>query len=827
MNGTMNPYVKLIIASLLAPLVAVLLRLAEKRTRFGKIGGAVKQLIIGIAFGGLAVLGTEWGIDINGAQVNCRDGAVLTAGLFFGGPAGIIAGLIGGIERWFAVLWGIGSYTRTACTISTIIAGIYAAALRKYLFDNEHPSILMSTAVGVVIEVFHLTMVYVTNMNDAAQATYILRHVSVIQIACNSLTVAATSVLITLLNREKLIDTGDDAHLNIKVQRRMLYAFIVAYCITAVFTVNLQKGASLKHTEQTLFSSLSSLNEDAKKNPDVLRDAHDSVGVSGFVVTFTPDASESLNFPEEWHELSREAVNFLKGQEDHRMFSMDEQGSTFFGMTSTGDGYRALAVISQEEAFELYYTGMIVTEFMEILICAILFGLIYRLIKKQVVEKLVSVNDSLHRITEGHLDEKVNVRSSNEFNRLSDDINSTVDTLKKYISDAENRIEAELELARNIQASALPGDGSVYDGRKEFEIYGMMDPAKEVGGDFYDFYLTEQTRLNFMVADVSGKGIPAAMFMMTAKTELNNLTLAGNTIERSFTLSNNMLCKHNDAGMFVTAWQGQLNLENGSFHYVNAGHNPPLIRRNGGDFEYLKGKHGFVLAGMEGLKYSSQKLILEPGDVIFLYTDGVTEATDADNRLYGEKRLLETLNRVRDLPVGDLCKYVKDDVDSFVGDAPQFDDITMVAVRYLAACQIRQEFRLDFAEAEINDVEKTMVLFEKEMEDREYPTKVIRQISVAIDELMSNIIKYGYPEHKGPISVSMYELTGTNMLKVQFTDRAIPFDPTAMPDPDITASADERQIGGLGIMMVRKIMDGFDYVYEDGKNVVTLYRRLN
>ena len=254
---------------------------------------------------------------------------------------------------------------------------------------------------------------------------------------------------------------------------------------------------------------------------------------------------------------------------------------------------------------------------------------------------------------------------------------------------------------------------------------------------------------------------------------------------------------------------------------------PVLIRRNGGDFEYLKGKHGFVLAGMEGLKYSSQKLILEPGDVIFLYTDGVTEATDADNRLYGEKRLLETLNRVRDLPVGDLCKYVKDDVDSFVGDAPQFDDITMVAVRYLAACQIRQEFRLDFAEAEINDVEKTMVLFEKEMEDREYPTKVIRQISVAIDELMSNIIKYGYPEHKGPISVSMYELTGTNMLKVQFTDRAIPFDPTAMPDPDITASADERQIGGLGIMMVRKIMDGFDYVYEDGKNVVTLYRRLN
>lgn len=823
----MNPYVKLFFAALLAPIVAALLWMAEKKTRFGKIGKTLKQLIIGVVFGCLAIIGTEWGVDINGAQVNCRDGAVLTAGLFFGGPAGIIAGLIGGIERWFSVLWGIGTYTRVACTISTIIAGFYSAALRKYLFDDERPGILMSTAVGVVIEVFHLTMVYVTNMNDAAQATYILRHVSAIQIICNSLTVGIASVMITLLNKEKLIDIGQEAHLNIQVQRRMLYAFIITYCITAVFTVNLQKGASLKHTEETLRSSLSSLAADAVNNPDVIRDAHDSVGVNGFLITFTPDMKQSLNFSGKWEELSSETINLLEKQTDNELFNIKEQNTEFFAMSSTGDDYRALAVIPQDEAFELYYTGMIVTEFMEILICAILFGMIYLLIRKQVVEKLVSVNDSLHRITEGQLDEQINVRSSSEFIRLSDDINSTVNTLKEYISDAEKRMEAELELARNIQASALPGDGSVYDGHKEFEVYGVMEPAKEVGGDFYDFYLTEQTRLNFMVADVSGKGIPAAMFMMTAKTELNNLTLAGNTIERSFTISNNALCEHNDAGMFVTAWQGQLNLENGSFHYVNAGHNPPLIRRKGGAFEYLRGRSGFVLAGMEGMKYKSQKLILEPGDVIFLYTDGVTEATDCNNRLYGEQRLIDTVNSVRDLPVKELCRYVKDDVESFVGNAPQFDDITMVAVRYLAPCQIREEFRLDFAAAEIDDVEKTMVLFEKEMEDREYPTKVIRQISVAIDELMSNIIKYGYPEHKGPISVSMYELTGTNMLKIQFTDRAIPFDPTSMPEPDISVSADKRQIGGLGIMMVRKIMDGFDYVYEDGKNVVTLYKRLN
>lgn len=822
----MGPYVKLIIAALLAPATALLFRLAEKKTRFGEFSNPTRQIIIGIVYGGLAILGTQWGIEINGVQVNCRDGAVLTAGLFFGGPSGILAGLIGGIYRWFSVYWGIGTYTRVACTVATIIAGVYSAGLRKHLFDNRHPALLMSTAVGIVIEVFHLTMVYVTNMGDAVEATNILRQVSLIMIICNSVTVALTSVVIALTDREKLLDLGSEAPLNTQIQRRMLHAFIVAFCIISVFTVNLQKNATEKHTEDILKSSLVSLKNDAAENPGVLAESHDSVGIAGFVVTVAPDGNTSYNHPEKWELLSGADRQTLRSHENGTVFSVKLWDEEYIAMKDSGSNYRAVSLITRSEAFELYYTSMIVTEFMEILLSAILFGAIYLLIRKQVVEKIVSVNESLHRITEGQLDRKVDVRSSEEFIMLSDDINSTVDTLKTYISEAETRMEAELEVARNIQASALPGNGSVFEGRKEFEIFGMMSPAKEVGGDFYDFYLTEQTRLNLMVADVSGKGIPAAMFMMTAKTELNNLTLAGNTIERSFTMCNNVLCEHNDAGMFLTAWQAQLNMATGSFHYVNAGHNPPLIRRKGKDFEYLKGKHGFVLAGMEGLQYHSQKLILEPGDALFLYTDGVTEATDANNRLYGEQRLLDAVNSVKDLPVDEMCRRVKQDVDSFVGHAPQFDDITMVAFRYLAPCQTREEFQLDFAAAELEDVEKTMVLFENEMEKREYPTKVIRQISVAIDELMSNIVKYGYKDHKGPVSISMHELTGNNMLKVRFKDSAVPFDPTSIADPDVTVPAEERKIGGLGIMMVRKIMDGFDYVYEDGHNIVTIYKRI-
>ncbi len=210
-----------------------------------------------------------------------------------------------------------------------------------------------------------------------------------------------------------------------------------------------------------------------------------------------------------------------------------------------------------------------------------------------------------------------------------------------------------------------------------------MDPAKEVGGDFYDFYITQSDTLHFLIADVSGKGIPAAMFMMRAKTELKSLTEADIPLAEVFTNGNEALCEGNDAGMFVTAWQGSVDLQNGILHYVNAGHNPPLVRHGDGKFEYLRSKAGFVLAGMDGVRYKTQEWQLEKGDVIFLYTDGVTEATNASTELFGEERLLEAINRSEFTSMEELCAIMKKEVDAFVGDAPQFDDITMLAFRYI------------------------------------------------------------------------------------------------------------------------------------------------
>ena len=276
----------------------------------------------------------------------------------------------------------------------------------------------------------------------------------------------------------------------------------------------------------------------------------------------------------------------------------------------------------------------------------------------------------------------VDVRSHEEFDALSNDINSTVDTLKRYIADAAARIDAELAFAKAIQHSALPSVFPPYPTRKEFDIWATMHTAKEVGGDFYDFYFVDEDTLAFLVADVSGKGIPAAMFMMTSKTLLKSYAESDMSVEEVFTSANEKLCEGNDAGMFVTAWMGLLNVRTGLVTFANAGHNPPLVRHGDGSFTYLKSRPGFVLAGMEGIRYRKNELQLQPGDMLYLYTDGVTEATDASNELYGENRLAALLDTSTDADAQHICAAVKADVDAFVGEAPQFDDMTMLCLAY-------------------------------------------------------------------------------------------------------------------------------------------------
>lgn len=365
-----------------------------------------------------------------------------------------------------------------------------------------------------------------------------------------------------------------------------------------------------------------------------------------------------------------------------QVFTADVYGESCYCMYKQQEGYTVVAVMPQSEAALSRNVAVSVTTAMQVVIFAALFIMIFILVKKLVVDNILKINGSLTAITEGHLDTVVDVRSHEEFAALSDDINSTVDTLKRYISDAEARIDAELAFAKAIQHSALPSVFPPYPNRKEFDIWACMHTAKEVGGDFYDFYFVDEQTLVFLIADVSGKGIPAAMFMMTAKTLLKSYAESGMDAAQVLTQANNKLCEGNDAGMFVTVWMGYLNTRTGEVTYANAGHNPPLVRHADGSVEFVRSRPGLVLAGMEGIRYRANSIQLEPGDMLYLYTDGVTEATNADNNLYGENRLLAILEHHTNGDVHAVCENVKADVDAFVGEAPQFDDITMLSLRY-------------------------------------------------------------------------------------------------------------------------------------------------
>ena len=283
--------------------------------------------------------------------------------------------------------------------------------------------------------------------------------------------------------------------------------------------------------------------------------------------------------------------------------------------------------------------------------------------------------------------QRIDIRTHDEIEDLGNSFNFMLVELEHYIDNLtavtaeKERIGAELGVATHIQASMLPCIFPAFPGRPEFDIYATMQPAKEVGGDFYDFFLVDEDHLALVIADVSGKGVPAALFMVIAKTLLKNVAQAGLSPKAVLEKVNDQLCENNEAEMFVTVWLGILEISTGKLTCANAGHEYPAIRRSGGDYELVKDKHGFVLAGMEGARYKEYELQLNPGDSLYVYTDGVAEATDAGDTLYGTDRMLSALNRLRDEPPETLLPGVKADIDAFVGAAPQFDDITMLGLR--------------------------------------------------------------------------------------------------------------------------------------------------
>lgn len=426
-----------------------------------------------------------------------------------------------------------------------------------------------------------------------------------------------------------------------------------------------------------------------------------------------------------------------------------------------------------------------------------------------------------------HLDEfKVEVNTGDEVQDLAQSFQYMVGALNEYIQNLsrvtaeKERIGAELDVARHIQASMLPCIFPAFPERHEFDIHASMTPAKEVGGDFYDFFLVDDDHLAMIMADVSGKGVPAALFMMISKTLLKSATQSGLSPKAVLEKVNNQLCENNDAEMFVTVWLGILEISTGKMKCANAGHEYPAIMRKGGDFALYKDKHGFVLAGMENARYREYELELGAGDRLFVYTDGVPEATNASADLYGTDRMIAALNQNPGCSCRQLLEALHQDVDTFVGQAPQFDDITMLCIEMKDMAPDMKKISIVPA---LDKLPEATAFFEDMLSDAGVSMKIIAQVNVAVDEIFSNIARYS-DATLATLGCKISEREG--LITLRFSDNGRPYDPTETPDPDTTLSAEEREIGGLGIFMVKKTMNEVLYEYKDGLNILTLVKRL-
>ena len=925
-------------ATLLPVFASMVLTMLLDRTSVGrKIGYWPKQILVGLVFGAIAILGTEVGIVTHDATMNVRDAAPLIAGLYFGGPAGIIAGVIGGVERWLAASWGRGMFTREACSIATIFAGFYAATLRKFLFDNRRPSWLIAFAIGMVAEVLHMLLVFVTNLDDSVHAFLVAQACTIPMVSCNAISVSLAGALLALMSGKKLRNRTDAPDISQKIQTGMLGVVAVGFVTTVGFVAVLQTSLSGIDTNNMLALALQDTEEDikdasdtnllaladkvAKEIPSVSSATKDTIGrlvndldlaeihvvdEKGIIVASSSD--EYLGFNMASGEQAAEFLSLLPGGgrsqvvQDYQPITMNNSvwrkyagksieggfiqvaydaarfigdltgqvrvavanrhvgneglmvvmserseligtrddvslhyddaqslsaaiatsqpgeifqvtmaGVSYLGMYRTTEGLKVVALLPVSEARISHDLSVMITSFMEVLVFAALFLAIYVLIKRVVVRSIWQVNGRLGQITKGDLSVEVDVRDSSEFKLLSDDINGTVAALRQAIAEESARIERDLATAKAIQRSALPRTFPPFPDISDFDIFASMNAAREVGGDFYDFFLVDAHTLGFLIADVSGKGIPASLFMMAAKSELANYIKSGMELSEAVQSANWNLCQGNEAGMFVTVWTATLDYKTGSLTFVNAGHNPPLLRHNG-TWQWLTQKSGLFLGTFETARYRSHTIQLSKGDELLLYTDGVNEAFSVDEEEYGNDRLEAFLSNHTNLHPHMLVDVLRADIRRWATGAEQSDDITMLCLEYGQPPEVSGTMAVP---ASVEGLQELIRRVHFEFSQLQCPENIQAQLDLAIEELVSNIYEHGYAGTEGRVELSYVYDTNPTSLTISLKDSGEPFNPL-----EYESGPEGDEITGMGIALALAKIDDVAYVRDGEYNVV-------
>ncbi len=422
-------------------------------------------------------------------------------------------------------------------------------------------------------------------------------------------------------------------------------------------------------------------------------------------------------------------------------------------------------------------------------------------------------------------------KSKDEIGKLAESFINMERTLQRYLKDLEEttatkeRIESELKIAHDIQMSMVPKTFPPFPDRTEFDIYATLVPAREVGGDFYDFFFIDDHRLCFAIGDVSGKGVPASLFMALTKTMFRATGSRHNaTAETIMSRLNGEICRDNESCMFVTVFCGVLDVRSGQVEYSNAGHNLPYVLSNGVVTAVPK-TGGMALGVTESVDFHAGRLLLKPGDRLVLYTDGVTEAMDKDDQLFSESRMEETLQGVNGQSSEEVIKRVVKDVHHFSAGAPQSDDITLLVLGYTGPKEAHERSLFALLRNDLAELQRLNQLVTDFAEHHGLPSELVFRVTLVLEEIITNVISYGYEdemEHEISVRLSWEDPD----MKIEVEDDGRPFNPLEAPPPDMVKPLAERPVGGLGIHLVREMMDKLEYRRENDKNLLVLKTRV-
>jgi len=470
-------------------------------------------------------------------------------------------------------------------------------------------------------------------------------------------------------------------------------------------------------------------------------------------------------------------------------------------------------------------------------ILLIVTALVVILVTSLMMRPLRFLHSGVEQVAKGNLTYRQEIITNDEIGDLSRAFNKMVGDLREHVEQlkqttaAKEKMESELKIAHNIQMGIVPKIFPAFPDMAEFDIYARLEPARQVGGDLYDFFFIDPDHLCFVIGDVSDKGVPASLFMAVTTTLIKSVARELRSPERILERINKEISHDNESCMFVTIFCGIINIRTGRVQYSNAGHNLPIVIRHGQEQEadFLKSSAGIAVGIKEDFIFTKDSIVLSPNDTIFMYTDGVTEAVNSEMELFSEDRLKDKISAYRQESSKTLVDNTLQEVETFAQGTAQADDITIMALRFLGsegeAIKLQKKAKTIILDNDLSELRRLGEVLKEFGKKNQLPEKLIFNVNLALEELITNTVSYGYEDNIGHQIIVELKLKEDELtLKVE--DDARPFNPLDVPEPDVSKSLEERKPGQLGIFFVRKLMDKLEYKREQDKNILIMETKL-